>query len=120
MLERGLGSKAWDDSPLQMIQIPEIGAASVRKLVNAGIRSIEDLETIDAGRIETLVGRNPPFGLKILDCLRSYPKLRISLHVQPSSVSDESSSNKHTTDIKTGHEDFRGCQGSSQGGHRVS
>ncbi|KAJ4983953.1 Pre-mRNA-splicing factor brr2 [Stagonosporopsis vannaccii] len=86
MLERGLGSKAWDDSPLQMIQVPEIGAVAVRKLVNAGIRSLEDLAATDARRIETIVGRNPPFGLKILACLRSYPKLRISLHIQPSSA----------------------------------
>jgi ATP-dependent DNA helicase HFM1/MER3 len=87
MLERSLGSKAWDDSPMQMIQIPEIGNVAVRKLVNAGIRSIEDLEATDARRIETVVGKNPPFGLRILDALKAYPKLRVSLHVQQASVS---------------------------------
>lgn len=87
MLERCLGSRAWDDSPLQMVQVPNIGTVAVRKLVNAGIRSIEDLESTDARRIETVVGRNPPFGLKILDALRSFPKLRVSLHIQPPSVS---------------------------------
>ncbi|KAF9700744.1 hypothetical protein EKO04_001546 [Ascochyta lentis] len=86
MLERCLGSKAWDDSPLQMIQVPTIGVVSVRKLVNAGIRSIEDLEATDARRIDTIVGRNPPFGLTILDALKSFPKLRVSLHIQPASV----------------------------------
>lgn len=86
MLERCLGAKAWDDSPLQMIQVPKIGAVAVRKLVNAGVRSIEDLEATDARRIETIVGRNPPFGLKVLDDLKSFPKLRVSLHIQPSSV----------------------------------
>lgn len=88
MLERALGSKAWDDSPLQMIQVPEIGAVTVRKLVNAGIRNIGDLGATDARRIETVVGRNPPFGLKVLEYLRSYPKLRVSLNIQSSSVSD--------------------------------
>lgn len=87
MLERCLGSRAWDDSPLQMVQVPNIGTVAVRKLVNAGIRSIEDLESTDAQRIETVVGRNPPFGLKVLEALRSFPKLRVSLHIQPSSVS---------------------------------
>lgn len=87
MLERCLGSKAWDDSPLQMVQVPSIGIVAVRKLVNAGIRSIEDLESTDARRIETVVGRNPPFGLKVLEALRSFPKLRVSLHIQASSVS---------------------------------
>ncbi|KAF1922985.1 P-loop containing nucleoside triphosphate hydrolase protein [Didymella exigua CBS 183.55] len=86
MLERCLGSKAWDDSPLQMVQVPNIGTVAVRKLVNAGIHSIEDLESTDARRIETIVGRNPPFGLKVLEDLRSFPKLRVSLRIQPSSV----------------------------------
>jgi ATP-dependent DNA helicase HFM1/MER3 len=87
MLERCLGSKAWDDSPLQMIQVPTIGAVSVRKLVNAGIRGIEDLEATDARRIEMVVGRNPPFGLTVLNALKSFPKLRVSLHIQNASVS---------------------------------
>lgn len=86
MLERSLGAKAWDDSPLQMIQVPKIGVVAARKLVNARIRSIEELEAADARRIETFVGRNPPFGLEILDSLKSFPKLRVSLHVQLSSV----------------------------------
>jgi ATP-dependent DNA helicase HFM1/MER3 len=87
MLERSLASRAWDDSPLQMIQLPGIGTVAVRKLVNAGVRGIEDLEATDARRIETIVGRNPPFGLKILEELKSFPRLRVSLHLQPSSVS---------------------------------
>lgn len=86
MLERCLGSRAWDDSPLQMVQVPSIGTIAVRKLVNAGIRSIEDLEGTDARRIETIVGRNPPFGLKVLEALRSFPEIRVSLHIQPSTV----------------------------------
>ena len=89
MLERCLGSKAWDDNPLQMAQVPNIGAVAVRKLVNAGIRGIEDLQATDARRIETIVGRNPPFGLKVLDALKTFPKLRVSLHIQPLSVSPD-------------------------------
>ena len=98
MLERSLGSKAWDDSPMQMIQIPEIGIVAVRKLVNAGIRSLEDLEATDARRIETSVGKNPPFGLRILDALKAYPRLRISLHVQQASVSVTANANDTPAD----------------------
>ena len=98
MLERSLGSKAWDDSPMQMIQIPEIGNIAVRKLVNAGIRSLEDLEATDARRIETIVGKNPPFGLRILDALKAYPKLRVSLHIQQASVSVTTNANDTPAD----------------------
>jgi ATP-dependent DNA helicase HFM1/MER3 len=86
MLERSIGARAWDDSPLQMKQIESIGVVAVRKLVNAGIKCMDDLEACDPHRIETLVGRNAPFGLKILEKVRSFPKLRVSLHAQPSTV----------------------------------
>jgi ATP-dependent DNA helicase HFM1/MER3 len=87
MLERSLGSRIWDDSPLQMKQIDGIGVVGVRKLVNAGIRCMEDLEASDAHRIEALIGRNPPFGIKVLETVKAFPKLRVSIHAQPSSVS---------------------------------
>ncbi|KAH9864275.1 hypothetical protein J1614_010209 [Plenodomus biglobosus] len=86
MLERSLGSKAWDDSPLQMRQIDGIGIVAVRKFANVGIRCMDDLEESEPHRIEAIVGRNPPFGLKILEKVRQFPKLRVSLQVQPSSV----------------------------------
>jgi len=88
MLERSLGSKAWDESPLQMKQVEGIGVVAVRKLVNGGIRNMEDLEGCDAQRIQALVGRNPPFGLQVLEKVKEFPKLRISLHAQASSVSN--------------------------------
>jgi ATP-dependent DNA helicase HFM1/MER3 len=86
MLERSLGSRVWDDSPLQMKQIESIGVVGVRKFVNAGIRTLEDLETCEPHRIEALIGRNPPYGMKVLETVRTFPKLRVSLHVQPSSI----------------------------------
>jgi ATP-dependent DNA helicase HFM1/MER3 len=88
MLERSLGSRVWDESPLQMKQIEGIGVVAVRKLVNGRIRNMEDLEACDPQRIQALVGRNPPFGLQVLEKVKEFPKLRISLHAQASSVSD--------------------------------
>ena len=87
LLGRSLSARAWDDGPLQMKQIQDIGVVAVRKLVNAGIRTIEELEFADPHRLETLLGRNPPFGLKLLERLRSFPKLRVSANVVPNSVS---------------------------------
>jgi ATP-dependent DNA helicase HFM1/MER3 len=87
MLERSLGARSWDDSPLQMKQIEGIGVVAVRKLVNAGIRSMEDLASCDAQRIQTLMGRNPPFGFQVLEKVKEFPKLRVSLYAQPSSGS---------------------------------
>lgn len=86
-VERSLAARVWDDSPLQMKQIEGLGVVSVRKLASAGIRSIEELEYTDAHRIDTVIGKNPPFGLGILNKLKSFPKLRVSLHLETSTVS---------------------------------
>jgi ATP-dependent DNA helicase HFM1/MER3 len=113
MIERSLGARVWDDSPLQLKQIEGIGGVAVRKFVNAGIRSIEDLEAADAHRIETLIGRNPPFGMKVLETVKAFPKLRVSLHAQPSSVSTDRTMHSGTDNI-SGHEMPRRCQDSGQ------
>lgn len=79
MLARSLGAQVWDDSPLHMKQLDQIGLVYVRKLVSAGITSIEELETVDAGRIEQACSRNPPFGSDVQRRAKGFPKLRISL-----------------------------------------
>lgn len=119
MLERSLGAKAWDDSPLQMVQVPGIGNASVRKLINAGIRSIEDLEATDARRIETILGKNPPFGLKIRETLESFPKLRVSLSIQKSSVSVMHMSFCMLLIAREDNKNTRRCQVACQSEHRL-
>ncbi|RAR07973.1 atp-dependent dna helicase mer3 [Stemphylium lycopersici] len=86
MLERSLGARTWDDSPLQMKQIETLGVVAVRKLVNAGIKCMEDLEGCDPHRIEALIGRNPPYGLQVLEKTKLFPKLRVSLNAQPSTA----------------------------------
>jgi len=79
MLARSIGAQVWDDSPLHMKQLESIGLVYVRKLVNAGMRSIEDLEATEAHRIEQAVSRNPPFGRQVQDKAKAFPKLRIAI-----------------------------------------
>jgi ATP-dependent DNA helicase HFM1/MER3 len=86
MLERSLGARVWDDSPLQMKQIDKLGNVAIIKLVGAGIKSIEDLETTEPHRIEMVLGRNPPFGLMILEQLKLFPKPRVSIQEISNSV----------------------------------
>ncbi|KAF2239234.1 P-loop containing nucleoside triphosphate hydrolase protein [Viridothelium virens] len=82
MLARSLAARAWDDSPLQLKQLEKIGIVAVRKLVAAGVRTIEELETAEAQRIETILGRAPPFGIRLLDHVKAFPKLRVSVQMQ--------------------------------------
>ncbi|KAF2110578.1 Sec63 Brl domain-containing protein [Lophiotrema nucula] len=86
MLERSIGAKVWDDSPLQIKQVPSLGIAAVRKFVNASIKTVEELESTEPHRIEVILGRNPPFGHQVLDRLKGFPKLRVSITSQPNST----------------------------------
>ncbi|KAI5841329.1 Sec63 Brl domain-containing protein [Morchella snyderi] len=76
-VSRSLRARVWENSPLQLRQIEGFGPASVKKLVNAGIRSLETLETLEAHKIETILSRNPPFGSKIIKAVRDIPKLQV-------------------------------------------
>ncbi|KAF2203355.1 P-loop containing nucleoside triphosphate hydrolase protein [Delitschia confertaspora ATCC 74209] len=87
MLERSLGARAWDDSPLQMRQVEQLGPVAVRKLATAGVRSIEELEATEPHRIEMILNRNPPFGMQVLNKLKGFPKLRVSVRVLPNTMS---------------------------------
>lgn len=78
-LSRSLGAKAWDDSVLQLKQIDQIGIVAVRKFASAGITNMEQLEAAEPIRIETILSRNPPFGMKLLTRVAEFPKPRVSL-----------------------------------------
>ena len=78
-LARSFGARVWDNSALQMKQVDQIGIVAVRKLANAGINSIEELEGTDAARIEMILSKNPPFGSKLLTRLAEFPKPRVSV-----------------------------------------
>ncbi|PGH02716.1 hypothetical protein AJ80_08813 [Polytolypa hystricis UAMH7299] len=78
-LARSFGARVWDNSPVQMKQIDQVGIVAVRKLANSGINSIEALESTDAQRIDMILSKNPPFGAKLLGKLAEFPKLRVSV-----------------------------------------
>ncbi|KAL4958480.1 Sec63 Brl domain-containing protein [Aspergillus filifer] len=78
-LARSLAARVWDDSPLQMKQIEQIGIVAVRKLAAAGIDSIEALEETEPHQIDMALSKNPPFGMKLRSRLAEFPKLRVAV-----------------------------------------
>lgn len=87
MLVRSLGAQVWDDSPLALQQVPTIGPVGARKLINADITSIDALLEATPSRIETILSRQHPHGLKLIKYASEVPRLRVSLSRDGSPVS---------------------------------
>ncbi|PLW09799.1 hypothetical protein PCASD_18158 [Puccinia coronata f. sp. avenae] len=71
---RSVAAKAWDDSPWVLRQLDQIGEKSVKRLVDSGISTIDQLQNTSNHRIELILDRNPPFGTRIVRQACSMPK----------------------------------------------
>ncbi|ELR07113.1 hypothetical protein GMDG_02382 [Pseudogymnoascus destructans 20631-21] len=80
-LSRSISAEFWEHLPLQLRQIPSIGPAAVKKMVTGGINSVAKLIATDSATIERILTRNPPFGHKLLDSLKSFPRLALSAEI---------------------------------------
>ncbi|KAF9495867.1 P-loop containing nucleoside triphosphate hydrolase protein [Pleurotus eryngii] len=76
---RCLTAKAWEDRPVVLRQIEQIGEKSLKVLAEHGVVSIDSLRVQDTLRIETLLNRRPPFGLDLMNSLKSFPQYFIKL-----------------------------------------
>lgn len=117
-LARSLAARVWDNSPLQLKQIDQIGIVAVRKLAAVGINNFEALENTEAHRLEMIMSRNPPWGNKILASLKDFPKLRVSVKMM-GKVSVASSLLRHGL-TRLGRESWATCQSTHQSRHRFS
>ncbi|KAG8628336.1 hypothetical protein KVT40_004209 [Elsinoe batatas] len=79
MLARSLGAEVWDDLPLHLQQLQNIGPVSVRKLIGANIRNVEQIIACPPAKIEMALGRNPPFGITFIDQVKAFPRLRLAV-----------------------------------------
>lgn len=80
-LARSVAAGFWENSSLQLRQVPSIGPASVRKLAGNNINTVEKLAGLDISGIERVMGKNPPFGKKMKDNLVNFPQLSITAQI---------------------------------------
>ncbi|RPA76339.1 putative DEAD/DEAH box DNA helicase [Ascobolus immersus RN42] len=76
-IARCLSAKCWENSPAQIRQLEGLGVVYVRKLVTAGIRSLADLRNTEGFKLEQILTRNPPFGMKLLKDVANIPIFRV-------------------------------------------
>ncbi|KAF7791334.1 hypothetical protein EIP86_002348 [Pleurotus ostreatoroseus] len=87
-LMRCLTAKSWEDRPVVLRQIDQIGEKSIKVLAQHGITSFETLAKQDATRLEILLNRRPPFGHQILASVRQLPKYLVSIKKTDVTASD--------------------------------
>ncbi|KAJ1018815.1 hypothetical protein NDA16_004620 [Ustilago loliicola] len=78
-LARSIAAGAWDGSPAMLRQIDQIGERSVKALANAGITTWQSLADTTPARVEMILGRNPPFGSKVVNAARSVPRVGLEV-----------------------------------------
>ncbi|KAJ4393931.1 ATP-dependent DNA helicase MER3 [Gnomoniopsis smithogilvyi] len=106
-LARSMAAKAWEDKPMQLLQVPQLGPALMRKLVSHNIRTVSQLASSDPSDIERIASRNPPFGRKMADSIVCFPRLTIDTIVKDTKVGPDGNPVVHV-DGKLGFKNARG------------
>ncbi|KAF4626366.1 hypothetical protein G7Y89_g11796 [Cudoniella acicularis] len=80
-LARSLSAGFWENSNLQIQQIPQIGPVAVRKFVTSNINSVDKLVSLDSANIERIMSRNPPFGKNMQQVLAGFPLITLTSEI---------------------------------------
>ncbi|KAK8143611.1 hypothetical protein G3M48_006977 [Beauveria asiatica] len=79
---RSLHAKVWEGSGTsgaELLQVQGIGVARLRKLDDAGVRTIRRLAGLEGYHIERLMSRNPPYGQAMVRQLAGFPLLTLQV-----------------------------------------
>jgi ATP-dependent DNA helicase HFM1/MER3 len=85
-LLRSIVAGFWENTTLQLRQLPTIGPAAVRKLVQSNVKTVGQLVAMDSAAIERVMSRNPPFGKKILDLVAIFPRLTLRADIKKKAI----------------------------------
>ncbi|CCE64212.1 hypothetical protein TPHA_0G03720 [Tetrapisispora phaffii CBS 4417] len=88
-LLRCLNGNCWDNTPMTLRQIKNVGLVSVRKLLSHGIHSLKDVLTLSESQVEYYLNLNPGAGTKILRDVALIPKIELDVQVVESSINKE-------------------------------
>jgi ATP-dependent DNA helicase HFM1/MER3 len=83
ILNKCFTTKMWHDSVHVFKQFNRIGATLSQTIIAAGIKSFDEMSTLDATQIEAILNKNPPFGNGILETIQKLPRFHIEFEVNP-------------------------------------
>ncbi|KAK7203674.1 putative DEAD/DEAH box DNA helicase [Myxozyma melibiosi] len=78
-LMRSMNAEVWDGTPQVLLQVDGIGPVSMRKLIAAGIKTVDDLRLCDAFRIEHALGVSSGRAAKLLQDSEKIPRFKVAL-----------------------------------------
>ncbi|PFH59976.1 hypothetical protein XA68_11651 [Ophiocordyceps unilateralis] len=78
---RSVKAGVWEGAENELLQVEGIGPVKMKRLVDAGIKSIRHLAGLEFYHIERLLSRNPPFGHQLLHHVSGFPLL--NMHFDP-------------------------------------
>jgi hypothetical protein len=99
---RSVKAKVWEGTDMELLQVDGIGAAKMKRLVDAGVKTIKQLAGLEFYHVERLLSRNPPFGHQMIHQLSGYPLLH--LHLDAVSECTFSQDDRQNTAISTPHQ----------------
>ncbi|BFZ54763.1 ATP-dependent DNA helicase MER3 [Savitreella phatthalungensis] len=75
-------ARCWQNTPGTLRQVRGIGKVSLQALKLARIVSIKQLAVLDSFELERIFRRNPPFGVRMLEDLASFPQFTVQLEAR--------------------------------------
>ncbi|TFK30070.1 P-loop containing nucleoside triphosphate hydrolase protein [Coprinopsis marcescibilis] len=99
-LVRCLSAKAWEDRPIVLRQIDQLGEKSIKVLAENGVTTLDQLRLQSPLRLEALLNRRPGFGYDLLASVDSIPRYELS--VKELEVNSDSSNGCVELDLSIG------------------
>lgn len=96
---RSVKAKVWEGTDMELLQVDGIGAAKMKRLVDAGVKTIKQLAGLEFYHIERLLSRNPPFGYQMVHQLSGFPLLYLHLDAVPRCTFPQDDRQNTTTSV---------------------
>ncbi|CAK7231337.1 ATP-dependent DNA helicase MER3 [Sporothrix eucalyptigena] len=90
LLESYIACMIADSRPAQLCQVPDIGPVNMKKLVDKDITTVLALADLGTVSIERFLIKNPPAAMKIVDSLKSFPRLFLDGQVAKAALESNS------------------------------
>ena len=77
ILKKCVNQRMWNDSEMIPKQLPKIGDKLAKQFVKVGLISFEKIQNENPRKLESICGKNAPFGNILIDNIKSIPNMKL-------------------------------------------